>query len=276
MDSLNNLRDAMLPESTRKLWATIRNEPVNRDFSGFILVGGTALTLQIGHRVSEDLDFIWAHRHPSTRYDNLPRQQIDRAMFHLRMGFPVEKISYPAEEDDFANDGLDLDDFHQDYIVGGTKVTFFKASPDACMALGCDVDKSRDDPLRVATIHEVFLLKSLVITERTKTRDYFDLYTLLKKYGVDLRDAHDVLLKSGAIRGWDIFCDRLSNLPVRKDDEGYHQMLAEEDRPSLDDMREFFRDCIGRYETTRKNVAAPASQQEISPESGPPPPRMRR
>jgi predicted nucleotidyltransferase component of viral defense system len=27
---------------------------------GFVLVGGTALTMHLGHRVSEDLDFMWA------------------------------------------------------------------------------------------------------------------------------------------------------------------------------------------------------------------------
>jgi hypothetical protein len=250
MDCLN---DALLPGNTKKLWATICSEPTTGDFSGFILVGGTALSLRIGHRISEDLDFVWAHNHPATHYDALPRQAIDRAIYHLRnnFGFHIEKISYPAEEDDFTNDGLDLDDFHQDYIVGGTKVTFFKASPDACTALGCANDKSRDNPLRVATIHEVFLLKSLVVTERAKTRDYFDLYTLLKERKANLQDAHDLLSKSGIINGWDVFSERLSSLPVRKDDEGYRQMLDGEDHPSLDDMREFFRDRLGQYGMTK-------------------------
>ena len=252
MDCLN---DALLPENTKKLWATICSKPVARDFSGFILVGGTALSLRIGHRISEDLDFVWAHSHPATHYDTLPRQAIDKAMYHLRndFGFHVEKISYPAEEDDFINDGLNLDDFHQDYIVGGTKVTFFKASPDAFMALGCTDDKSCDDPLRVATLHEVFLLKSLVVTERAKTRDYFDLYTLLKACKCNLQDAYDVISKSSTINGWDIFSERLSSLPVRKDDEGYHQMLDGEDSPSLEDMREFFRSHLSQYGIRLKN-----------------------
>lgn len=254
MDCLN---DALLPENTKKLWAAICSEPVARDFSGFILVGGTALSLRIGHRISEDLDFIWAHSHLTTHYDTLPRQAIDKAMYHLRngLGFHVEKISYPAEEDDFINDGLDLNDFHQDYIIDGTKVTFFKASHDAFMALGCADDKSCGNPLRVATLHEIFLLKSLVVTERAKTRDYFDLYTLLKECKCNLQDAYDVISKSGTINGWDVFSERLSSLPVRKDDEGYHQMLNGEDRPSLEDMREFFRGHLSQYGIHLKNRA---------------------
>ncbi|MDA8379082.1 MAG: hypothetical protein M0Z50_18990, partial [Planctomycetia bacterium] len=86
-----------------------------------------------------------------------------------------------------------------------------------------------------------------------KTRDYFDLYILLKEYKCNLQDAYDVISKSGTINGWDVFSERLSSLPVRKDDEGYHQMLNGEDHPSLEDMRAFFRDRLGQYGIRLKN-----------------------
>lgn len=41
-------------------------------------------------------------------------------------------------------------------------------------------DGSADDPLRVATTAEIFASKCLVCAERSKTRDWFDLYVLIK------------------------------------------------------------------------------------------------
>src|SRR3954453_9603793 len=42
----------ILPESQRRLWPELDAVP-----SDFVLYGGTALALQLGHRVSEDFDF---------------------------------------------------------------------------------------------------------------------------------------------------------------------------------------------------------------------------
>ena len=42
----------ILPESQRRLWSELDAVP-----SDFVLYGGTALALQLGHRVSEDFDF---------------------------------------------------------------------------------------------------------------------------------------------------------------------------------------------------------------------------
>jgi hypothetical protein len=42
----------ILPESQRELWPELDAAP-----SDFVLYGGTALALQLGHRVSEDFDF---------------------------------------------------------------------------------------------------------------------------------------------------------------------------------------------------------------------------
>lgn len=42
----------ILPESQRRLWPELDAVP-----SEFVLYGGTALALQLGHRISEDFDF---------------------------------------------------------------------------------------------------------------------------------------------------------------------------------------------------------------------------
>jgi hypothetical protein len=43
---------SILPEPQRRLWAELRDTPKT-----FVLYGGTALALRLGHRQSEDFDF---------------------------------------------------------------------------------------------------------------------------------------------------------------------------------------------------------------------------
>lgn len=43
----------LTPDADR-LWTRLRNEPA---LAGFVLIGGSALALHLGHRISEDLDF---------------------------------------------------------------------------------------------------------------------------------------------------------------------------------------------------------------------------
>jgi len=57
----------LLPEATRALWLKLRDEPL---LKGGILIGGTALTLRIGHRRSEDLDFAFlSQRLPNAAFE---------------------------------------------------------------------------------------------------------------------------------------------------------------------------------------------------------------
>ena len=52
MDKTFNARLDTLPESQRQIWPELDAVPDH-----FVLYGGTALALQLGHRISEDFDF---------------------------------------------------------------------------------------------------------------------------------------------------------------------------------------------------------------------------
>ena len=61
----------MLPRDTEQVWNLLKDQPV---LAGFVLVGGSALTLRIDHRVSEDLDLAWTQaRLPRNRLEALRR-----------------------------------------------------------------------------------------------------------------------------------------------------------------------------------------------------------
>ena len=61
----------MLRPETEKLWNYLRTSEA---LAGFVLIGGTALTLHIQHRLSEDLDFVFLD---GTNGVRLPRTRLN-------------------------------------------------------------------------------------------------------------------------------------------------------------------------------------------------------
>jgi len=77
-----------------------------------------------------------------------------------------------------------------------------------------------------------------VCAERSKTRDWFDLYVLMTQHGLSIVDFYNVFARLSVIPKFENARIRL--LACRPDpaDEGYEQLLI--DAPSLDSMRAFF------------------------------------
>ncbi|MDA0665645.1 MAG: nucleotidyl transferase AbiEii/AbiGii toxin family protein [Proteobacteria bacterium] len=64
---MRDFKTEFMPEATHRNFNRLKDD---RRLAGFTLVGGTALSLQIGHRVSEDLDFnIFGQRLPVRAID---------------------------------------------------------------------------------------------------------------------------------------------------------------------------------------------------------------
>lgn len=105
-----------LPAATRALFSHLASDSA---IGGFTLIGGTALSLQWGHRLSEDLDF-WL---PSDRLD---KTLISSIIHRCRdAGFEASMTTPNAQIVKARINGFDLLSRAQDYVVGGVKVTFF-------------------------------------------------------------------------------------------------------------------------------------------------------
>jgi len=133
---------------------------------GYCLVGGTALSIQIGHRLSEDLDFcIWK----KSRYDN-------------------QEVKWPVIFNELSTIGevqkniLDL--HHCDFYVNGVKITFF-----------CNNIKEPENMQRIPILNHIVvadpvsigIMKIEVMQYRTTHRDYYDIYSLLQEgIGLDM------------------------------------------------------------------------------------------
>jgi predicted nucleotidyltransferase component of viral defense system len=222
----------MLREPTQSVWQVLADKP---ELKGFVLVGGSALALHLNHRISEDLDFAW----PQPR---LPREAL-RQLTEAASGLKFDSRQDPWADREANDCGLDLYDFSQNYFVNDqVKVTFF--CPDAPERK--ILSETTADTVRIATIPEIFAMKALVSAKRSKTRDWFDLYVLMKDHGFTWRDIHEAFAQAGSEGYYDIAADRLSRARPAAKDEGYEALLP--NPPSIEQMREFFLQRRNAYE----------------------------
>lgn len=222
----------LLPEPTRNLWLKLRVEPLLR---GGILIGGTALTLRIGHRRSEDLDFAFLS-------EKLPTSAI---ALLLRKYPGWTRNDNLANYDEFLIAGQSLHDYQQDFLSEeGVKVTFLAEDKSAWPLLGKG-SEGGESP-RVATTKEVFALKCLVCARRSKSRDWYDLHTLFHDHGFEVSDMVEAFEKANRSSDIDLAFRRLCSGITSPDDEGYEALS--ENPPSLETMKAFFEKLRDQYE----------------------------
>ena len=223
----------MVPK-TEAVWNFLKEQPA---LAGFVLIGGSALALRLQHRVSEDLDLAFPEeRLPRSRLDALGRSA-------TAQGVILERQDDEAALREFADGGLDLHDYQQDFLANrAVKVSFF--APDA--PLQKLLAGTPEAKARVGTLSEVFKTKCLVSALRSKTRDWLDLYLLMRDHGFTISDYVAAFRDAGAESQCDIGLSRLCSGHPQRDDEGYHQLL--QNPPTLEQMTEFFRQRRDQFE----------------------------
>lgn len=230
-----------LPPETRCLWARLEHNPL---LTGFVLIGGTALAMRIGHRVSEDLDFAYlGYLLPTIRLRQLVRFLDDG-------GVPLRLNQDLVAEHEFINSGLLLEDHQQNYVANdGVKVSFVRLdNPTTGLLHG-----GAESPLRVATLDEIFKTKALVCAERSKSRDWFDLYILMTRHGYDAMDLHRAFAEADSPHNFGTAAQRLRACIPNQADEGYLQLV--EPAPSLEDMRKYFAGALDQLESDLSAIA---------------------
>lgn len=139
----------------------------------YVLVGGTALSLQLGSRDSEDLDFM------SWRKSRNDKREVDwpKIKKELQTIGNVEKC-----------DVLDFD--HVEFVVNGVKISFY-ANPNYS-PLRREIQFLNN--IRLADKTSIGAMKLEVMLRRAKFRDYYDIYALLEA-GENLMEMIEIALK---------------------------------------------------------------------------------
>jgi Nucleotidyl transferase AbiEii toxin, Type IV TA system len=222
----------MLRPDTQALWEVLEKQVALR---GFVLAGGTALSMHLHHRLSEDLDFMFIGA-------KLPRSQINALKKAcIPLGFEFVANDSVVDLQSWEDCGDDLADYQQNFVVGGVKVTFWAPDPDVLRIMG----PGKSDAVRVASVEEIFATKCLVCADRSKTRDWFDLYTLLKgEHGFEPIDVFDTFKNAGVPNKFDIALSRMTRGEPGIVDEGFSSLLS--NAPSIEEMKSYFKGVFGK------------------------------
>lgn len=138
----------------------------------YVLVGGTALSIQIGSRLSEDLDFMsWRSKRNEKREVDWPEIKRELATIGTIDSFDL----------------LDID--HVEFVVSGVKISFY-ANPNYFPLKEVIV---LQDNLRLADKTSIGAMKMEVMMRRSKFRDYYDIYSLLEN-GENLQEMMSLAL----------------------------------------------------------------------------------
>jgi len=137
-----------------------------------ILIGGTALAYHLGHRESFDLDICFPF------CDTLPKLNfLDRFKEVIPLEFDRAVI------DTAINEGGEISEVMQRYIIDGIKVDFV-VNPSSNIYESEILQNNKATKLgtlRIASVESIFKLKSLLLLDRNKIRDLYDVVYMLKQ-----------------------------------------------------------------------------------------------
>jgi Nucleotidyl transferase AbiEii toxin, Type IV TA system len=145
---MSALKLEILPQAQRRLWNELKNTP-----QAFVLYGGTALALRLGHRTSEDFDF----------FSNRPFLP---DVLRKTIGYLQD-----AEMRQFEENTLTAI-INRD---GPVKVSFFGGLK---LNRVQDPDVMLDNGIKVASLLDIAATKLATIQQRAQARDYEDVLAL--------------------------------------------------------------------------------------------------
>lgn len=144
-----------VPATIRQLWPMLARQRFIRQF---YLAGGTALALQLGHRVSVDLDFFPIDR----EVDDPIRSEIVAALSSVGEVVVLEDV--------FGNLLM---------MVDGVRTGFFGygyplVSPPFAL-----------DGIQLASLADIGLMKLDAVSDRANRKDFYDLYLIAQSIALD-------------------------------------------------------------------------------------------
>lgn len=127
----------------------------------YLLVGGTALSLQIGKRLSEDLDFM--------KWKTSPNDKSEVAWYKINK--ELESIGLV--------ESVDVLDFDMVvFVFEGVKLSFYSAPRTRPTHLK---EIPHMNNIRLADVESIGVMKMEVMLRRNTFRDYYDIYSILKE-----------------------------------------------------------------------------------------------
>ena len=153
-----------LSKHTEQVFLSIKKLPFLNEY---ILIGGTALSLQINHRLSEDLDFC--------------KWQDDQELINKEIRWP--EIEQKLEQlGKLKTDILDL--YQVNFYLNDVKISFYSNALASFREVQTSISYKH---IRLANIKSLGAMKLEVMSRRYLFRDYYDVYSILRE-GISIKD----------------------------------------------------------------------------------------
>lgn len=174
-----------LNDKSKEIFSKLKN------FSDFYLAGGTALALQVGHRISVDFDLFF-------------EKEIDKNLLNkIKRVFPEDSLSVSVNNPDELT-----------VFVNDVKITFLKYSFPVILKL------TEHEGIRLLDVKEIAATKAYAIGRRGSYKDYVDLYFIIFEGHSDLNGIIDLAEKKyGSEFNSRLFLEQLVYLEDIKDVE---------------------------------------------------------
>lgn len=234
-------RNILRPEANA-LFEELSRAP---EMEGLTLIGGTALALQLGHRIS--LDFYFAQFGGT-----LPNFAIDKLTSRLKQeGHQTQMITSPAQIAQFKiNHGKDLLNYARDYVIDGVKVTFFVHGKNNLQEEFYQSAKKEHEAgmyFDILGIEGLKAAKTLVLADRVRSRDLYDLYVLMRDHDYPLNKLFSRVKELGTVDDPEHYKAIMrGEIPLDDDDEG---LEAVELDTNYEQITAYFDHEINEYET---------------------------
>ena len=132
----------------------------------YILIGGTALSLQINNRLSEDLDFCKWQDNPEIHNKEVNWPELEKFLRTI------------------GNVRTDIIDLYQvNFFLDQVKITFYSNAITTFREIETGY---KIDNITLAAVHSIGVMKLEVMSRRNLFRDYYDIYSILKE-GISLK-----------------------------------------------------------------------------------------
>jgi hypothetical protein len=153
------LHTTTVEPDTLSLIQSLQSKPYTQDF---LLVGGTALALQLGHRTSTDIDLF-----TTLRFDPVELLTMLRTEYNISIRHQMNHAIL-----------IDVAEVKTDFVFQPSKI------------IGEIIS---EENIRMASMQDIAAMKISAITARGRKRDFIDLYCLMRHF--TLKEIIDFFLK---------------------------------------------------------------------------------
>ena len=205
-----------LPE---KVKAVLRKLTPIAEIEGFYLAGGTALALQIGHRISEDLDFF------------------RDSSFDARFLFSILRDKTDSAEEMVVETHTLLT------ILEGARCSFF------FYEIPLIFEPVRFEGLRVADWRDIVAEKLKTISQRGSKKDFFDIYVVLRANMLNIEGAVSLFRRRFESTGLNLYHVLRSLFYFEDAEDEPDPNMMPGHAYSWEEVKAFFTDNIREFET---------------------------